>query len=209
MIQLDFFMTDFTSLTIFNSEILPQIGCSSEDRPCYCNGKYFAKCPKSMPCPLDRSLKFQRRFDPKPPEFHDYEHPDHVLDDAPENSHPGLYDDNLIRDFRDDYPRDLDVVDDDERVVRHRKVYVSKRERALQTDPVIHSLELKIPVHVDQPTTLPPPKPLYVMRKYTSYENRPEIVEVPVTTTVIKPEGVSKDQIVSEDSVSLLDEVRK
>lgn len=157
--------------------------------------------------PPGRSLRFQQRPKLEPPEFHDYEHPDHVVDDAPENLRFGLYDNNFIRDFRDDYPRDLDVVDDDKPVVRHRKVYVSKRNEVIQKDPVIHPLELIIPVHLDQPTTLPPPKPLFKMRKYTTYENQPEIVQVPVTTTVIKPEGVSQDQIVSEDSGSLLDKV--
>lgn len=174
-------------------------GCISEDRPCFCNGKYYDKCPKSRGCRapelIGRQPKLQKLLTPEFSEFHDYDHPDHVLDD---NSRSGLIDEDFVRTPRDD----LDVVDDDDRVVTHRKVYVSERNN-LDIDPVIHPIQLKIPVRVDSRSALPPPKPIFKMRKYTTYERKPEIVEVPVTTTVIKPVGVSKDQIIGEDSSSL------
>lgn len=37
------------------------------------------------------------------------------------------------------------------------------------------------------------------MRSYTTYENQPEIEMVPVTTTVIKPAGVSKEQYIGDE----------
>lgn len=169
----------------------------SEDRPCFCNGRYYAKCPRSKSCQtpelIGRLLRHQKQSKPEFSEFHDYGHPDHVLDDTLRS---GLFDDDFMSPPRDD----LDVVDDDDRVVRHRKVYVAERASSVDTDPVIHPLELKIPVRVDTSSSLPSPKPIFKMHKYM----KPGIVQVPVTTTIIKPEGVSKDQIIGEDARSLL-----
>lgn len=81
-------------------------------------------------------------------------------------------------------------------LTKHRKIYVASKK---SEDPVIHPISLTIPVRLVEPETvnLPPPKPLFKMRKYTTYESKPEIEMVPVTTTVIKPVGVSEDQVIN------------
>lgn len=86
---------------------------------------------------------------------------------------------------------------DNERIVRtHRKVYVS--DKLPEHDPIIHPIELTIPVKIrnEQDPPIPPPKPVFKMRKYTTYETKPEIQMVPITTTVIKPVGATKDQFI-------------
>lgn len=108
------------------------------------------------------------------------DHPDHIdIDDR-----AGLIEDRS----------GLDMIE------RHRKIYVSDRDD--QFEPVIHPIEVTIPVKVRQDPVdgLPPPKPVFRMHKYTTIETKPEVQMVPVTTTIIKPVGVSKDQIIEDES---------
>lgn len=92
------------------------------------------------------------------------------------------------------------VGDDDVTVVLHRKVYLSEKETK-DEGPIIHPISLTIPVRMkdDLNSNLPKPRPLYKMRKYTYTDPNPEIEMVPITTTVLKPVGVSKDQIIGSD----------
>lgn len=125
-------------------------------------------------------------FDTESSLEHDYGDPDHV--DSP------FFDKSNVGDSF-----SLDTFDDPERVVRHRKVYVSERKD--DDEPIIHPLSLTIPVKVPEYSSseIPEPKPIYRLHKYTTYENRPEIQMMPVTKTIIKPLGVSPDQIIDDE----------
>lgn len=59
-------------------------------------------------------------------------------------------------------------------------------------------MKVKFKVGNYQPV-LPTEKPFFRVRSYTTYENQPEIEMVPVTTTVIKPAGVSKEQYIGDE----------
>lgn len=84
------------------------------------------------------------------------------------------------------------VSDDEKKIVRHRKVYV----KTGNDDPVIHPLRVTIPVEVEYPADIPTPKPLYKLKKYTTYEEKSEIKMVPVVKTIIKPANVTPDQFI-------------
>lgn len=124
---------------------------------------------------------------------HDDLHPDHV-------------------DGHDEMPADLANLSQDESVpddankkliIRHRKVYV-KEENPIKS--IIHPISLTIPLKLNGPL-VPPPKPFFRMRKYTTYEKTPEVKMVPMKTTVIKPAGITDDQIlghVTERKVALV-----
>lgn len=79
-------------------------------------------------------------------------------------------------------------------IVRHRKVYVSPRM------PDVYHIKLTVPVEMPKTSDLPvsEPKPMYEMRKYTTYKTRPETLMVPVKTTIIKPAGLTDDQIIKD-----------
>lgn len=172
---------------------------------CFCNGKFYQSCPpKQSGCILrKKSRRPKVLLSPDPYELlHDSEHPDHVeMFDSVKGNWPmarnPLSDDGLMIQSNGTGANLDDIVTTDtERVVRHRKVYVS--EKLNERDPVIHPIELTIPVKIknEQDPPLPPPKPVFKLRKYTTYETKPEIEMVPITTTVYKPVGVSKDQII-------------
>ena len=91
------------------------------------------------------------------------------------------------------------LVNDDREVVEwHRKVYLGDRKP--QEDLVIHPLSITIPVKVPEyrETELPTPKPVFKMRKYVKYVNKPEVQMIPITKTIIKPVGVTSDQIITD-----------
>lgn len=94
--------------------------------------------------------------------------------------------------------RASDSTGNQETIVRHRKVYVANNDGMF--DMPIHPIELTIPVKVENPAidALPAPKPIFRMHKYTTVETKPQVEMVPVTTTIIKPVGVSKDQIIED-----------
>lgn len=87
---------------------------------------------------------------------------------------------------------EVKLSEEEKKIVRHRKVYVKEGG----DDPVIHPLQVTIPVEVEYPADIPTPKPVYKLRKYTTYEEKPEIKMVPVVKTIIKPANVSPDQII-------------
>lgn len=86
-----------------------------------------------------------------------------------------------------------DESEDEEKFVRHRKVYVARKETK---DPIIHPVHLTIPVSFEEAPTLPTPKPVYKLRKFTTYEQKPEVKMVPVTKTIYKPADITPDQII-------------
>ena len=115
--------------------------------------------------------------------YHDDMHPDHV--DIMPSFGPSSFE------------RNPSFVSDQERIVRHRKVYVAPLQQAKSR---IETISIRIPLEIpkNSPSNIPDPKPIYKLKKYTTYENTPEIQMVPVTKTIIKPVGVSADQIIDE-----------
>lgn len=64
-------------------------------------------------------------------------------------------------------------------------------------DVLIHPVRVKIPIKVNEMlAVMPPVKHKYKMHEYTTQETKLKTEMVPVTETVIKPIGISKDQIV-------------
>lgn len=91
-------------------------------------------------------------------------------------------------------------------VERSRKVYLTPRKK--DWPPQIHKFTVRIPITPPtyEPVSIPEPKPLYKFRKYTTYENRKEVQMVPVTKTIIKPIGISPDQIIGDDGLGVMKE---
>lgn len=172
---------------------------------CVCDGKLRDDCIEKScfrPCSLIPIPKAPALA----PIHHDINHPDHV-DSIPigEDAESIIEVGNKRDDFKiTREPSELSpleedaVLIDDEKVVRHRKIYVT--ERPVDAEPIIHPISLTIPVEIKQPVheIVPPPKRIFKLRKYTIQESEPEIEMVPVTTTVIKPAGVSDDQIIGD-----------
>lgn len=119
---------------------------------------------------------------------HDDSHPDHVSD---EFMSPDMYNSNDNK------------FDSNEIVERHRKVYLSDKQLN-NNQPIIHPISITIPVRLDDgmDVDLPEPKPLFKMRKYTYKETKKETEMVPITTTIIKPVGVAKEQIIDDESLA-------
>lgn len=86
-------------------------------------------------------------------------------------------------------------VSPDVKIIRHRKIYVTKRPFEF---PAIQSIELTIPIDFDNNYQsvydLPSPKPIYKMRKYTTYKVEPQIQTFPITSTILKPVGFGNGQ---------------
>jgi hypothetical protein len=145
--------------------------------------------------------------DPYGPYPHDYYDPDHVPDWY---DMPPFYEQTPA--FRGDVPpytapaRPTEPISTtypvpdgakEDTIIRHRKVYVSPKSKG---DVPIHPIKIRIPVRMPEyvEPNLPDPKPVYKFKKYTTYESRPEIQMVPVIKTIIKPVGVTPDQIIEE-----------
>lgn len=115
--------------------------------------------------------------------FHDDDHPDHVDDirDLDMMPYPPLL------------PGDPESIE--EPIVGLRRIYVREK---IEKKPPIHTLKITIPVEPepDNSTVISPPKPHFRLRKYSTLETKPEVEMVPVTTTIIKPVGVTKDQFI-------------
>lgn len=79
------------------------------------------------------------------------------------------------------------------KIIRHRKVYVAKKDAK---EPVVHPIQITIPVRLEEAPTLSTPKPIYRMKKITSYNQKQEIKMVPVTKTIYKPANITSDQII-------------
>lgn len=184
------------------SKPIEVLDLNPEEAACFCNGKFYQSCPPKQSGCIIRKKPPRRPnapLSPDPYEIHDSEHPDHVelFDNArwkqPIGRDPRARS-NAETISDNPNPSDLDALD--QPVVLHRKVYVTEKRNDFE--PVIHPIDITIPVKIkdEQDPPLPPPKPVFKMRKYTSYETRPEIEMVPVTTTVIKPVGVTEDQII-------------
>lgn len=188
-------------------------GESVQDIPCVCDGHFFKVCPDLENCSLDISeddapkdfysarMKPRATLKPDPFDFHDYDHPDHPAED---------FEDDLAASVQDKIESNIvakpstasvksppRITYDGERVVRHRKVYVTERDDA-PANPLIHQISITIPVKVTKAPSvkLSAPPPVYRMHKYKTYETVPETELIPVTTTIIKPVGVSQDQII-------------
>lgn len=114
---------------------------------------------------------------------HDTSHPDHIEDPVDRLS--------ILN-------GQSEPVADDEQVVWHRKIYLADKKE--KPKPIIHPVTMTIPIDIEEdPTTIiPPPKPIFKMRKYTTYESQTIKEMVPVTTTVIKPVGISEDHIIED-----------
>lgn len=130
---------------------------------------------------------------------HDITHPDHVIDEMSLSDLEGAS-------FKDPYlnnNNNLDRSTGTGTVMRHRKVYLSDKQ-IKNAEPIIHPITIRIPVRVskDKSLDLPEPKPVFKMRKYTYQETKPEIQMVPVKTTIIKPIGVSKEQIIDDIKIN-------
>lgn len=159
--------------------------------PCLCRGRFWKACPSD--CPSTVSLI--RSTTEKPPLLSSL----HKLDPVPHPDHADESDFVERPVFTPRWPFYDDRVKDV--IVRHRKVYVADKKD--KVDLPIHAIDLTIPVKVknDPIEDLPPPKPVFRMHKYTTIETKPQVEMVPVTTTIIKPVGVSKDQIIEDESL--------
>lgn len=123
---------------------------------------------------------------------HDESHPDHV-DVAP------IFDDLSQSSLVTKHPRLPDFMQPDV-PEEHRKVYLSPRDKyESNLKPISITVPLKIPD--DDETGVPAPRHLFKYKKYTTYETKPEIQMVPVTKTILKPVGVSADQIVDDEGL--------
>lgn len=137
---------------------------------------------------LEDTLEEEDHFEfPQSESLHDENHPDHVDDPTslafdslnPMITVPGV-----------DPKHEEDVV------ITHRKVYVT--DKNIGSQAVVHPIKLVIPVDVrhDPSTVIPPPKPIFKMKKFVDYDRKPVVEMVPVTTTVYKPAGISEDQYI-------------
>jgi len=131
------------------------------------------------------------------PEFDSF-HPDHPNDDSifkkPELSAKKHATRVSSKDIRIDESEH--GLWDKDRIVRHRKVYVMAEPN---DTPLVAPIKISIPVKAPKELDLPPPKPVFKYRKQRIYESKPEIQMVPVTKTIIRPVGVSSDQIIDEN----------
>lgn len=170
-------------------------------KPCICNSTFYKYCPKASDC-IENNIEYISKMSKQPnspnqmaglleraDEYHDDLHPDHV--DITPSFGPRSF------------SRNPDLGSDKERIVRHRKVYVAARK---QEKPRIQTLSIKIPLEIPtvDSSNIPEPKSMYKLKKYTTYENRPEIQMVPVTKTIIKPVGVSQDQFIDDSASSAI-----
>lgn len=189
---------------------------SPENKPCICNSTFYQLCPPSSECQENYSPD-DRNGRPTRPDygdlgdypidsedrFHDDYDPDHVSDPydldpfyGPRLNPGGPYDSDP---FYESSAGNLayDNVVSSDRVVTRRKVYVAPKPK---NDVPIHTVKIRVPLKLPEAVEpqLPPPKPLFKLKKYTTYESKPEIHMVPVTKTIIRPVGVSPDQIIDE-----------
>mgnify|MGYP000892797535 CR=1 FL=1 len=171
-----------------------------------CDGRFFQSCPGLSVCSEVHSTRnkaasrFGSEAAPRSYDDHGADHPDHVDENV-----SSLDEVSIPRSLS---PSELDSSSDEDlnqgegkaTIVRHRKIYVSAKEA--EEDPVVIPIKITIPVeYKDEKTAIPPPKPLFKMRKYTTYETKPEIEMVPVSTTIIKPVGATKDQFIDDKTL--------
>lgn len=196
-------ITDWTHIILYGHVKwnLYNVGASSAQTvpparagtPCVCQGQFFQSCPESC---LDEQPIVGRSVI-----LHDLEHPDHIDGEIGQNKA------RLIGDRRrvaQNYPRRIgkDLKPEEALkeapVVRHRKVYVKE----YQNDklPVLKPFTITIPVKLNPPPApnIPKPRHMYRLHKYTTYETKPEVQMIPVTTTVIKPAGLGRDQLIDD-----------
>lgn len=129
---------------------------------------------------------------------HDDSHPDHVDILPTFHAHGGGLAGSL-------YPAEstsaIAPEIDRDRILRHRKVYVSKKK---QITPIINPITITIPLKIpEDEAPLPQPKPVFKYKKFTTYETKPEIQMVPVTKTIIRPADVTPDQIIDDDGLKV------
>lgn len=182
-------MVDCSGSASISDDFEPQDG-----KPCICNSTFYRHCPKNSQCFEDIILDPLPSSDEQfmnsnlPRGYHDDSHPDHV---------------DMIPNFN-RYrtgPRYMSRPswNDGETILRRRKVYVTPREQEKQ--PPVHAFTIRIPIVA--PTvpsiSIPDPPPIFKFKKYITYESKPEVQMVPVTRTIIKPVGVTPDQIINAD----------
>lgn len=199
------------------------VGLQQEGKPCICNSKFYKQCPPARLCMENRRDLLMTTVKPyilTAAGDHDVLDPDHVdppvsFNLSPDGStsyiNPSVL--KLGNGFRglkssSSSPSSSSLSSmanyDGKRRVKHRKVYVARRQGEMMIDqrPPIHTIKVRIPINLKdlEMFDIPEPPPLYQLRKYTSYESVPETQMVPVTKTIIKPVGLTKDQLIGDRS---------
>lgn len=196
---------------------------SPYEYPCFCYNNYYRDCPQECKIQPTWPDYMRSKAATTVTVDHDDDHPDHPpsADIVPDSNSRST---NISPNFN--WPNDLNEVaktnpksdkvkvvsstqeipyvpEDTEKIVRHRKVYVVKKELKKQmAKQVLPSIRLTIPISVDEDTTrgiLPPPKPYFKLRKYVTYEDQKHTEMMPVTKTIIKPANIETSRIIGLD----------